>query len=145
MTNNITFVVIILLVMALAMVAESTQHTTNVYSRGRATTEFARMRRDAGDGEVATPPPRACSDSSGEECLNEEEDKEEEEEDEQEGLQTVRPQEEGNTRYISYEALKKDNVPCNRRGSSYYNCGTSGQINPYQRGCTVITNCAREG
>ncbi|CAL9012476.1 unnamed protein product [Prunus brigantina] len=145
MTNNITFVVIILLVMALAMVAESTQHTTNTYSRGRATTEFTRVRRDAGDGEVATPPPRACNGSLGEECLNEEEDEEEEEEDEQEGLQTVRPQDEGNTRYISYEALKKDNVPCNRRGSSYYNCGTSGQINPYQRGCTIITNCAREG
>ncbi|CAL0332902.1 unnamed protein product [Lupinus luteus] len=47
-------------------------------------------------------------------------------------------------RYISYDALKKDNPPCNRRGQSYYGCGRSGQANPYRRGCSVITHCARD-
>ncbi|KAJ7981483.1 Rapid ALkalinization Factor [Quillaja saponaria] len=46
-------------------------------------------------------------------------------------------------RYISYGALKGDNVPCNRRGNSYYNCQRSGRANPYQRGCSTITHCAR--
>ncbi|GKU96430.1 hypothetical protein SLEP1_g9667 [Rubroshorea leprosula] len=46
-------------------------------------------------------------------------------------------------RHISYAALKQDNVPCNQRGRSYYNCGTSAKANPYQRGCSVITHCYR--
>ncbi|KAF7822973.1 protein RALF-like 19 [Senna tora] len=46
-------------------------------------------------------------------------------------------------RYISYDALKKNNIPCNRRGNSYYGCGTSQKANPYSRGCSVITHCAR--
>ncbi|GKU93152.1 hypothetical protein SLEP1_g6776 [Rubroshorea leprosula] len=46
-------------------------------------------------------------------------------------------------RYISYAALKQDNVPCKQRGRSYYNCGASGRANPYQRGCSVITHCYR--
>ncbi|PRQ24688.1 putative rapid ALkalinization Factor [Rosa chinensis] len=46
-------------------------------------------------------------------------------------------------RYISYRALLKDRVPCGQRGSSYYNCGISRQANPYRRGCSVITHCAR--
>lgn len=46
--------------------------------------------------------------------------------------------------YISYAALSKDSIPCNRRGSSYYsNCAHSQQANPYTRGCTAITQCAR--
>ncbi|EOA18231.1 hypothetical protein CARUB_v10006723mg [Capsella rubella] len=46
--------------------------------------------------------------------------------------------------YISYGALKKDYVPCKRRGRSYYSCGGRGKkANPYKRGCSVITNCYR--
>lgn len=45
--------------------------------------------------------------------------------------------------YISYGALQKNNVPCNQRGHSYYNCNSRGQANPYSRGCNIITRCAR--
>ncbi|KAJ0801635.1 putative rapid ALkalinization Factor [Helianthus annuus] len=43
--------------------------------------------------------------------------------------------------YISYEAMSKNNVPCNQRGQSYYNCNSRGQANPYNRACNVITRC----
>ncbi|XP_059632122.1 protein RALF-like 24 [Cornus florida] len=46
-------------------------------------------------------------------------------------------------KYISYDTLKKDMVPCDRPGASYYNCRATGQANPYHRGCEVITGCAR--
>lgn len=46
-------------------------------------------------------------------------------------------------RYISYDALKKDSIPCNNRGNSYYGCGSPQQANPYSRGCNAITRCAR--
>ncbi|KAI7743346.1 hypothetical protein M8C21_003227 [Ambrosia artemisiifolia] len=46
-------------------------------------------------------------------------------------------------RYISYGALSKNNVPCSRRGASYYNCRSGGQANPYSRGCSAITRCRR--
>ncbi|KAK7359306.1 hypothetical protein VNO77_01261 [Canavalia gladiata] len=45
-------------------------------------------------------------------------------------------------RYISYETLKRDMVPCDRSGASYYNCHAR-QANPYNRGCEIITGCAR--
>lgn len=45
--------------------------------------------------------------------------------------------------YISYGALQRDNVPCNVRGNSYYNCNSHQRTNPYSRGCTQITHCAR--
>ncbi|KAD4178615.1 hypothetical protein R6Q59_022223 [Mikania micrantha] len=48
-----------------------------------------------------------------------------------------------NQRYISYGALSKNNVPCSRRGASYYNCRSGGQANPYSRGCSTITRCRR--
>ncbi|KAM7249324.1 hypothetical protein ACFE04_017340 [Oxalis oulophora] len=47
------------------------------------------------------------------------------------------------TRYISYEALKKDNVPCGKRGNSYYNCRSNTKANPYRRSCTAISGCKR--
>ncbi|KAM5588206.1 protein RALF-like 19 [Rosa sericea] len=51
----------------------------------------------------------------------------------------------GRGRYISYGALKKNGIPCRRRGGSYYNCsGPRRQVNPYRRGCTYITRCARQ-
>ncbi|CAN6338532.1 unnamed protein product [Urochloa humidicola] len=43
--------------------------------------------------------------------------------------------------YISYGALRRDNVPCSRRGASYYNCRSGAQANPYHRGCSRITRC----
>lgn len=45
--------------------------------------------------------------------------------------------------YISYGALARDKVPCNQRGQSYYNCRDHQTANPYTRGCTRVTNCAR--
>ncbi|KAK4743727.1 hypothetical protein SAY87_010039 [Trapa incisa] len=47
------------------------------------------------------------------------------------------------SRYISYGALKKNAIPCNQRGQSYYNCNKMKKINPYRRGCSVITHCKR--
>ncbi|KAK7292276.1 hypothetical protein RIF29_08054 [Crotalaria pallida] len=47
------------------------------------------------------------------------------------------------TRYISYGALRRNTVPCSRRGASYYNCRTGAQANPYRRGCSAITRCRR--
>ncbi|OIW19596.1 hypothetical protein TanjilG_18406 [Lupinus angustifolius] len=44
-------------------------------------------------------------------------------------------------RYISYGALRRNTVPCSRRGASYYNCRTGAQANPYRRGCSAITRC----
>ncbi|KAK9906116.1 hypothetical protein M0R45_020253 [Rubus argutus] len=43
-------------------------------------------------------------------------------------------------KYISYETLKRDLVPCARPGASYYNCHPVA-ANPYNRGCDVITRC----
>ncbi|RWR95297.1 Rapid ALkalinization Factor [Cinnamomum micranthum f. kanehirae] len=43
--------------------------------------------------------------------------------------------------YISYEALKRDSVPCSQAGASYYNCQAGAQANPYNRGCSTITQC----
>ncbi|CAL8991449.1 unnamed protein product [Prunus brigantina] len=44
-------------------------------------------------------------------------------------------------RYISYGALRRNTVPCSRRGASYYNCRPGAQANPYSRGCSAITRC----
>ncbi|XP_010504445.1 PREDICTED: rapid alkalinization factor 23-like [Camelina sativa] len=46
-------------------------------------------------------------------------------------------------RYISYGALRRNTVPCSRRGASYYNCRRGAQANPYSRGCSAITRCRR--
>ncbi|XP_057439354.1 rapid alkalinization factor [Lotus japonicus] len=45
------------------------------------------------------------------------------------------------TKYISYGSLRKNTVPCSRRGASYYNCRTGAQANPYNRGCSAIARC----
>ena len=47
------------------------------------------------------------------------------------------------SRYISYGALRRNTVPCSRRGASYYNCRPGAQANPYSRGCNAITRCRR--
>uniref|UniRef100_A0A7N0TL43 Uncharacterized protein n=1 Tax=Kalanchoe fedtschenkoi TaxID=63787 RepID=A0A7N0TL43_KALFE len=46
-------------------------------------------------------------------------------------------------KYISYSALKKNSVPCKKRGNSYYNCNSRQKANPYRRGCSKVTNCYR--
>ncbi|KAF4355177.1 hypothetical protein CsatB_025916 [Cannabis sativa] len=46
-------------------------------------------------------------------------------------------------RYISYGALRRNTVPCSRRGASYYNCRPGAQANPYKRGCSSISRCRR--
>lgn len=45
--------------------------------------------------------------------------------------------------HIGYGALARNKVPCNQRGQSYYNCNSHQKANPYQRGCTRATRCAR--
>ncbi|GAB2277962.1 hypothetical protein Dimus_012660 [Dionaea muscipula] len=45
--------------------------------------------------------------------------------------------------FISYAALRKNQVPCGQRGASYYNCRGNARANPYRRGCTAITHCKR--
>ncbi|MCL7023667.1 hypothetical protein MKW94_024215 [Papaver nudicaule] len=45
--------------------------------------------------------------------------------------------------HISYEAIKKNSAPCGHRGRSYYGCTKASKANPYRRGCSVITHCAR--
>ncbi|KAK9058480.1 hypothetical protein SSX86_023322 [Deinandra increscens subsp. villosa] len=47
-------------------------------------------------------------------------------------------------KYISYETLKRDLVPCGTPGASYYNCNGKGVAGKYNRGCEVITRCARD-
>ncbi|KAI3424598.1 uncharacterized protein J3R85_010476 [Psidium guajava] len=47
-----------------------------------------------------------------------------------------------NKKCISYETLRRDAEPCQRSGTSYYNC-PGGQANQYNRGCAVINRCAR--
>ncbi|KAE9607212.1 hypothetical protein Lal_00025835 [Lupinus albus] len=49
----------------------------------------------------------------------------------------------GRRRYIGYNSLRANQVPCGSRGRSYYNCQRRGRANPYRRGCTAITHCAR--
>ncbi|KAK1592141.1 hypothetical protein Q3G72_020198 [Acer saccharum] len=49
----------------------------------------------------------------------------------------------GRGRYISYGALRRNTVPCSRRGASYYNCRAGAQANPYSRSCNAITRCRR--
>ncbi|PON58396.1 Rapid ALkalinization Factor [Parasponia andersonii] len=45
--------------------------------------------------------------------------------------------------FVGYEAMKANSVPCGRRGHSYYNCNKRQRANPYKRGCSAITHCAR--
>ncbi|XP_030461354.2 rapid alkalinization factor [Syzygium oleosum] len=43
--------------------------------------------------------------------------------------------------HISYGALQPGTVPCSLRGASYYNCRPGAEANPYNRPCSVITQC----
>ncbi|XP_028782017.1 protein RALF-like 4 [Neltuma alba] len=46
-------------------------------------------------------------------------------------------------KFISYEALKANTIPCSLRGRSYYDCRMKTTVNPYRRGCSAITHCRR--
>ncbi|KAI5662541.1 hypothetical protein M9H77_21864 [Catharanthus roseus] len=46
-------------------------------------------------------------------------------------------------RYISYDAMKKNSIPCSKRGNSYYHCTGHQKANPYSRSCTQISRCPR--
>ncbi|KAI6694740.1 hypothetical protein NL676_022450 [Syzygium grande] len=86
-------------------------------------------------GEIDVAPARACSRSIGD-CLSEAEAMEMESETSRRVLLMQQ------RKYISYETLRRDMVPCTTAGASYYNCH-SGTANHYNRGCEVITWCAR--
>ena len=45
--------------------------------------------------------------------------------------------------FIDYGALNKNRVPCSHRGSSAANCQPGNQANPYSRGCSASSRCAR--
>jgi hypothetical protein len=45
--------------------------------------------------------------------------------------------------FISYGALNKNRVPCSKRGGSHVNCSPGAQANPYKRGCSKASGCAR--
>ncbi|XP_010314082.1 protein RALF-like 22 [Solanum lycopersicum] len=45
--------------------------------------------------------------------------------------------------HIGYRALRANNIPCDQRGASYYECNRMSKINPYRRGCQRITGCGR--
>ncbi|KAL2245431.1 protein RALF-like 19 [Sesamum indicum] len=49
----------------------------------------------------------------------------------------------GGEGYVGYRSLGKNNLPCSRRGVSYYNCNGNQRANVYNRGCTRATRCAR--
>ncbi|KAE9599878.1 putative rapid ALkalinization Factor [Lupinus albus] len=87
-------------------------------------------------GTLDTTTPKICNGLLGE-CLHEEEMS-------MESALMIKRRIIETKRYISYDALEKDNPPCNNRGQSYYGCGRSEQANPYYRGCSVITHCARD-
>lgn len=113
---------LIFALLSLAIVAEPLLHTDTQWDLTHMSLE----------GSMSAP--ETCNEFLGE-CI--------EVEDEMIDLEIVRRTLAQRRRYISYGALKKNNVPCNRRGHSYYNCARSGKANPYRRGCSVITHCAR--
>lgn len=80
---------------------------------------------------------RACEGKMGRDCLWEDQEMEMDSEINRRILAAQK-------KYISYEALKRDEVPCSKPGASYYNCHAPVSAHPYVRGCTVITGCARD-
>ncbi|BAH95725.1 protein RALF-like 1 [Oryza sativa Japonica Group] len=44
--------------------------------------------------------------------------------------------------YLSFfAAMRRDSVPCTRKGASYYNCVPGAPPSPYNRSCEHITRC----
>ncbi|XP_058092317.1 protein RALF-like 22 [Magnolia sinica] len=122
-------VALLLCLLAMAHVAESSAWDSEAQLGPTHTTSMA------GDGHGTQR--KACNDLVGD-CIDEEEERAMESDISRRSLAGTAK------RYISYSALKKNQVPCNRRGSSYYNCRRSGRVNPYRRACTVITRCKRD-
>jgi hypothetical protein len=46
-----------------------------------------------------------------------------------------------NSGFIDYGALKRGQVPCNKRGASASNCREGKPVNEYKRGCSKINRC----
>ncbi|XP_074321434.1 protein RALF-like 19 [Silene latifolia] len=114
---------LIVLVLALVIAAEATSYDDATWGMTRVT---------SGDGGL--PAMRMCNGQVGD-CIGDEEMLDSEPGRRQ--LARVR-------RFISNDALRRDRVPCNRRGQSYYYCRGNARANPYRRGCTYITHCARD-
>ncbi|KAK2968434.1 hypothetical protein RJ640_004440 [Escallonia rubra] len=111
---------LVLLLLATAVVADSSLH--DAYWGG-----VARV-SDGGDGGIGAL--QTCNGLVGD-CIDEDEEMMMESESTRRTLRR--------RRYISYGALRRNVVPCNRRGNSYYNCNYRKRANPYRRGCNVIT------
>lgn len=48
----------------------------------------------------------------------------------------------GQNGYLSFfAAMRRDSVPCTRKGASYYNCVPGAPPSPYNRSCEHITRC----
>ncbi|KAK9674464.1 hypothetical protein RND81_12G234400 [Saponaria officinalis] len=115
---------LIVLVLALVIKVESSSYND-------ATWGMTRLSSGTDDGSVM----RSCNGQVGD-CIGDEEDMLDSE--------TNRRQLAGRRRHISYEAMRRDRVPCNNPGQSYYYCRSNIRANPYKRGCTYITHCARD-
>ncbi|KXT09021.1 hypothetical protein AC579_10188 [Pseudocercospora musae] len=46
-----------------------------------------------------------------------------------------------NNKFISYETLQGNSVPCSRSGATFYNCRPGAQANPYTRPCSAAEQC----
>ncbi|XP_043700463.1 protein RALF-like 19 [Telopea speciosissima] len=120
---------LVLLILALALVAESSMLTSggDVYW--------------VGGGRLSSTASRSCNGVVGE-CIAS--DGNEMMMMDWENSSSRRSLAQGRASHISYAALMKDSVPCNKRGRSYYACRYSGKVNPYRRQCTMATHCARD-
>ena len=49
----------------------------------------------------------------------------------------------GRARAISNQAIQADRIPCNKRGGTWANCRPGKPAHRYTRGCSAITQCAR--
>ncbi|XP_065015180.1 protein RALF-like 22 [Musa acuminata AAA Group] len=124
---------LLLLLLAVASVA-----TPSAVATADPDVQWGLVRVDGGDAAGLGASAPTCDGLVGE-CVDEDDELDMEPEDARRFLYRAN----GRQRFISYGALSRDRVPCNRRGHSYYNCRRSGRANPYRRGCSVITRCAR--
>ncbi|CAL9100350.1 unnamed protein product [Musa acuminata var. zebrina] len=128
MALRLAFVPILLAALLLAEAASAGEATYGV-------NEWSVAPFASGDGGLRASP--VCDGRVGD-CVDEEEEMAMESE------STRRSLARSGARFISYGALSKNRVPCNRRGQSYYNCQRQKRANPYRRGCSTITRCARD-
>ncbi|KAK4369175.1 hypothetical protein RND71_012967 [Anisodus tanguticus] len=119
------FVVMLLATMAFAMVAES---SLSSHFDGSAVIVFARQSTDGGLDDIT-------AGRIGDTLFEDEE--------------MMMPSESARRtlwsrdNHISYRAMAPNNIPCNRRGASYYQCTHMQRVRPYRRGCSRITRCKR--